>query len=224
MLPISIAPVLHGIAMGLLVALLALGSAQAQTANHGGVTGPPSSTNSTTSTTSPSPSTSTSSSPAPSGHGPGPEYHLASPPPPAHCGGGLRLEPPAASENPTQAVAALSRATQDYLEACRCDEQRCIADALDEYAKTLATVAPRLPKPLRNLPRIVAEAARHVRIAKTKAEAVTALDRAIAAIHKDISLVRSEEIVTEKRGRRIGDLVASTLNVAGVQLINSGGL
>jgi hypothetical protein len=215
MLPISIAPVLHGIAMGLLVALLALGSAQAETANHGTVTAPSSS---------PTPSPGPSPSPAPSGHGPGPEYHHASPPTPAHCGGGLTLEAPAASENPTQAVAALSRATQDYLEACRCDEQGCIADALDEYAKTLAIVAPRLPKPLSNLPRIVAEAARHVRIAKTKAEAVTALDRAIAAIHKEISLVRSEEIVTEKRERRSGDLVASTLNVASVQLINSGGL
>jgi len=134
------------------------------------------------------------------------------------------LEPPSATENPTEAVAALSQATRDYIEECRCDTQQCLADALDEYSKALAVVAPRLPKPLRNLPKIVAEAARHVRVAKTKAEAVAALDHAIAAIHKDISLVRSEEVGTTARDARSGELVAGTLNAASAALVNSGGL
>ncbi len=85
-------------------------------------------------------------------------------------------------------------------------------------------VAPRLPKPLRNLPKIVARAAHRVRVAPSKAEAVAALDRAIAAIHKDISLVRSEDVETRKRLTRSGELVAATLNVASLALVNSGGL
>jgi hypothetical protein len=118
----------------------------------------------------------------------------------------------------------LSRETRKYIEECACGEQQCVADALDQYAQALAVVAPRLPKPLRDLPKIVARAARQVRIAKTKAEAVAALDQAIAAIHKDISLVRSEDVETRKRQTRSGDLVAGTLNVASLALVNSGGL
>lgn len=85
-------------------------------------------------------------------------------------------------------------------------------------------VAPRLPKPLRSLPRIVAEAAHQVRVAKTKAEAVVALAHAVAVIHKDILLVSSEDVETGKPDRRSGDFVADTLKVASSELVNSGGL
>lgn len=136
----------------------------------------------------------------------------------------MRLEQPTANENPNEAVARLSEATQRYLRECACVTQQCVADALDQYSRALAVVAPRLPKPLRSLPRIVAEAAHQVRVAKTKAEAVVALDHAIAIVQKDISLVRSEDVETGKRDTRSGDLVADTLNVASSELVNSGGL
>jgi ribosomal protein RSM22 (predicted rRNA methylase) len=115
-------------------------------------------------------------------------------------------------------------ATQRYIRECACDTQSCVADALDEYSKALAVVAPRLPKPLRSLPTIVAEAARQVRVAKTKAAAVMALARAVAVIHKDIILVSSEDVETGKSDRRSGDFVADTLKVASSELVNSGGL
>ena len=140
------------------------------------------------------------------------------------CGGGLRLEQPAANENPTEAVARLSEATQKYIRECACDTPNCIADALDQYSEALAVVAPRLPTRLRSLPRIVAEAARQVRVAKTKAEAVAALDHAVAIIHKDIILVSSEDVETGRPDRRSGDLVADTLRFASSELVNSGGL
>ena len=165
--------------------------------------------------------------PAPSGggHGPVAENRPSPSPTPASCGdSGLRLQQPSAAENPNRAVAELSRATRKYLEECRCAEQQCVADALDQYAQALAVVAPRLPKPLRNLPKIVARAARRVRDAQTKTQAVAALDQAIAAIHKDISLVRSEDAETQKRQTRSGNLVAGTLNFASLALVNSGGL
>ena len=102
--------------------------------------------------------------------------------------------------------------------------QQCVADALDEYAKALTVVAPRLPKPLRNLPKIVAEAAHRVRIAKTKAEAVAAISHAIDIVHKEIPLVLSEDVATATPARRSAELVADTLTVAGDALVNAGGL
>jgi hypothetical protein len=102
--------------------------------------------------------------------------------------------------------------------------QQCVADALDEYSRALTVVAPRLPKQLRNLPKIVAEAAHRVRVAKTKAEAVAALGQAIAMIHKEIPLVLSEDVGTATSARQSGELVADTLTVAGQSLVNSGGL
>ena len=110
--------------------------------------GPTSGVGSTTATaTAPAPAP----APAPVGHGPTPQIH-ASPPPASACGGGLMLEPPPADVSAVKAVATLSEATQAYIRECGCATQQCIADALDQYAKALAVVAPRLPKPLRNLP------------------------------------------------------------------------
>lgn len=116
----------------------------------------------------------------------------------------------------------LSQATQQYLERCGNLTQAKIADALNEYAKALTVVAPRLPKPLRNLPRIVAEAAHTARVAPTKATAVAALHHAVAEVHKEIALVLSED--PQSAARDSGDLVAGTLNVAAVSLVKSSGL
>jgi hypothetical protein len=122
-------------------------------------------------------------------------------------------------------VEELSQATQQYLKGCESITQAKIADALDEYAKALTVLAPRLPQPLRNVPKIVAEAAHRARGAGTKAGAVAALNNAIALIHKEIALVRSEEPETAAaHDSRSGELVAGTLNVATLALVNSGGL
>ena len=72
----------------------------------------------------------------------------------------------------------LSRATQTYITECRCVTQDCVANALDRYAEALAAVAPRLPKELQEMPEVVARAARRVRSAKTKDEAIKALNQA----------------------------------------------
>ena len=70
------------------------------------------------------------------------------------------------------AVKALSRATEFYIRNCGCATQACIADALDKYAEALAQVAPRLPPQLQDEANVVAQAARRVRAARTKAEAL----------------------------------------------------
>lgn len=163
----------------------------------------------------------TVSAPASAGHGLGLQIVASSP---SSACGGLKLEPPPPDVSAERAVAALSEATQAYIRECACDSQQCIADALDQYSKALAVVAPRLPPPLRNLPKIVAEAAHRVRVARTKAEATRALEQAIATVHKDISLVRSEDVETQTSKRRSGELVADTLSVASAALVNSGGL
>ena len=130
----------------------------------------------------------------------------------------LKQLPP--SETPIKAVEELSRQTQEYLKGCENLTQTKIADALDEYAKALTVVAPRLPKPLRNLPRIVAEAAHTARVAPTKAMAKAALDHAVAEVHKEIALVLSED--PQSAANDSG--VEGTLNVAALALVNSGGL
>jgi len=121
------------------------------------------------------------------------------------------------------AVKALSRATESYIRNCGCATQDCIANALDQYAEALAQVAPRLPPQLQNEASVVAEAARRVRAARTKKEALGALHDAIAIIHKDIELVKAED-PDRPRLTRGGDFVAETLNVASLALEKGGGL
>ncbi len=140
------------------------------------------------------------------------------------CGGGLVLETPSPSDDAGDAVQALSRATQTYINECQCVSQQCVADALDRYAEALAVVAPRLPRQLQDMPNVVAKAARRVRAARTTAEAVKALHEAIAVIHKDVSLVRAEDPATQQRETRSGGFVADTLNVASLSLEKAGGL
>ena len=140
------------------------------------------------------------------------------------CDGGFALATPPVFGDAGDAVKALSKATQSYIRDCGCTSQACIADALDEYAAALAQVAPGLPPQLQNSAAIVATAARRVRVARTKTEAVKALHDAIAAIHKDITLVRAEDPDNYQRQTRGGDFIVETLSVATLSLETGGGL
>jgi hypothetical protein len=158
---------------------------------------------------------------APHGHGGGGPVFGANQ---GGCGGGLELAPPFPFAGVGESVEAFSLETQDYIRACQCVTRECVADALDRYAEALAAVAPRLPPQLQDMPNVVARAARQVRAARTKGEAVKALRAAIAVIHKDISLVRAEDPATQQSATRSGGFVAETLAVASLSLQQAGGL
>jgi hypothetical protein len=143
--------------------------------------------------------------------------------PTSSCANGPSLPQPPRFGDAADAVKDLSEATQSYIRNCGCTTQVCIADALDQYAQALAQVAPRLPPHLQNVAGIVATAARRARVARTKAEALRAVHDAIAAIHKDIELVKAED-PDNPRATRGGDFVADTLNVASLALEKGGGL
>lgn len=142
----------------------------------------------------------------------------------ANCGGPLELPTPPAAGDAGDAVKVLSRATEHYLQECACASQTCVADALDRYAEALAAIAPRLPRQLRDMPNIVARAARRVRAARTPAAAVAALKQAITVIHKDIALIEAEDAEAYRRDTRGGNFVAETLTVASLSLERGGGL
>ncbi len=134
------------------------------------------------------------------------------------------LPDPNRYSDPDAALRAISQALDNYFKRCENPTQATIADALDEYAAKLQVLAPRLPPALRNIPAIVAEAARRVRAARSRTEAVAVLRQTIAAIHKEIALVRSEDPETHSREIRDGEAVVGAVNVASVALVNSGGL
>jgi hypothetical protein len=160
--------------------------------------------------------------PGPSSSGPGFAVGADAAPSGA-CDIGLSLPTPPMFGEAGDAVKALSRATESYIRNCGCATQACIADALDKYAEALAQVAPRLPPQLQDEANVVAQAARRVRAARTKTEALHALHDAIAIIHKDVELVRAED-PDHPRLTRGGDFVAETLNVASLALEKGGGL
>ena len=74
------------------------------------------------------------------------------------------------------------------------------------------------------MPAIVAEGARRVRAARSRTEAVALLRQTVAAVHKEISLVLSEDPETRSREVRDGDVIAGALDGATATLVNSGGL
>jgi hypothetical protein len=139
------------------------------------------------------------------------------------CDVGPTLPTPPMFGEAGDAVKALSRATESYIRNCGCATQACVADALDKYAEALAQVTPRLPPQLQDEANVVAQAARRVRAARTKTEALRALHDAIAIIHKDVELVKAED-PDHPRLTRGGDFVAETLNVASLALEKGGGL
>ncbi len=126
--------------------------------------------------------------------------------------------------DPDEALRAISHALDNYFKRCQNPTQATIADALDAYAARLRVLAPRLPPALRNVPAIIAEAARRIRAARSRSEAVAVLHQTVAAIHKEIALVLSEDPQTRAREVRDGDMIAGALGGASVALVNSGGL
>ena len=134
------------------------------------------------------------------------------------------LPDPNRFSDPDQALRAISQSLENYFRRCQNMTQATIADALDEYAAKLRILAPRLPPALRNVPEIVAEGARRVRAARSRSEAIAVLHQTVAAIHKEIALVLSEDPQTRGRELRDGDVVAGALDRTSVALVNSGGL
>ncbi len=134
------------------------------------------------------------------------------------------LPDPNRFSDPDQALRAISQSLENYFRRCQNLTQATIADALDEYAAKLQILAPRLPPALRNVPAIVAEGARRVRAARSRSEAIAVLHQTVAAIHKEIALVLSEDPQTRGRELRDGDVVAGALDRTSVALVNSGGL
>jgi hypothetical protein len=121
-------------------------------------------------------------------------------------------------------VRTLSSQAQSAMLVCEIDTPPCVADALDAYAAALQRLAPYLPPQLRSLPTIVARAAKKVRAAKTKAEAVQAVKTAIAEVHKSIALLTADDSATRQVGTREGTLVVETLQVASDKLEKAVGL
>ncbi len=134
------------------------------------------------------------------------------------------LPDPNRYSDPDAALRAISQAVENYFRRCQNPTQTTIADALDAYAAKLQVLAPRLPPALRNVPAIVAEGARRVRAARSRTEAVALLRQTVAAVHKEISLVLSEDPETRSRELRDGDIIAGALDGATATLVNSGGL
>jgi hypothetical protein len=122
------------------------------------------------------------------------------------------------------ALRAITQALENYFRRCENQTQSTIADALEEYEARLQVLAPRLPPALRNVPAIIAEGARRARVARSPAEAVTVLRQTIAAVHKEITLVLSEDPETRSREIRDRDVIEGALGQATVALVNSGGL
>jgi filamentous hemagglutinin family protein len=140
------------------------------------------------------------------------------------CDAPPSLPDPNRFSDPDAALRAISQSLEDYFKRCQNPSQSTIADALDEYAAKLRILAPRLPPALRNVPAIVAEGARRVRAARSRTEVAAALRQTVAAVHKEIALVLSEDPETRGRELRDGDVVAGALDRTSVALVNSGGL
>jgi hypothetical protein len=123
-------------------------------------------------------------------------------------------------------VANLSRGTQMSIDSCdlRKAPTECVADALDKYADELAEISPQFPPSMRDLPEVVRTAARKVRAAKTKTEAVRAIKAAIVVVHKTIELLKADDSISHQVATREGGFVAATLEVAGAKLEKAVGL
>ena len=134
------------------------------------------------------------------------------------------LPDPNRFSDPDTALRAISQSMENYFRQCQNSTQTTIADAMDEYAAKLQILAPRLPPALRSVPAIVADGARRVRAARSRTEAVAVLRQTVAAVHKEIALVLSEDPETRSREIRDGDVIAGALGGANVALVNSGGL
>lgn len=155
------------------------------------------------------------------------------------CGAPLDLPDTSWYSDPVNGVELLSQQTQNYIAFCGCNTQSCVAGALDKYADALEQaltppspppgLAPLPPRPteraLRDLPRIVREAAKQVRAAKTPHSAQKALQAAIAIVQKTVTktipLMRAVDPDAKKAATRGAGLVADTLEAARVALMRA---
>ena len=121
-------------------------------------------------------------------------------------------------------VESVSQQADSALSACWLDTPDCVADALDRYAAALRQIAPRLPPALRNLPGIVARAAKRARAATSAQEAVLILRHAIAQVHKSIALLKADDPLEQRADTRAGGFVVATLHIAQEKLETAVGL
>jgi hypothetical protein len=129
-----------------------------------------------------------------------------------------------APPDPAAAVESATAEAQNAISVCQQDDFKCLADALEAYATALRNLSPALPPELHKLPDILSKAALGVRAAKTKAEAANAIKAAIVEVHKTISLITADDALTRSVETREGALVAQTLEVARVKLVQASGL
>jgi hypothetical protein len=118
----------------------------------------------------------------------------------------------------------VSDSAEQAVSACDIRMARCIADALDDYATALRALGPLLPREFNDLPVIVERAATKVRTARTKKEAIVAVQSAIAEVHKRIALLRADDPIALTVGTRDGAFVIQTLQVADDKLEKAVGL
>jgi hypothetical protein len=74
------------------------------------------------------------------------------------------------------------------------------------------------------LSNVLSHAARQVRHARTKTEAVAAVKTAIAEVHKTIALLKADDPIVLSAETRAAGFVAETLNVAASKLEKAVGL
>jgi hypothetical protein len=111
-------------------------------------------------------------------------------------------------------------ADEAQTEIARCNSQTppCVADALEAYAARLEQLAPQLPRKMRALPGIIRQAARKARVAKTRAEAVRAVQTAIVQVRHTVQLLRAEDPDAQALGRRVGEQAIGVLQAASAKL------
>ena len=142
-------------------------------------------------------------------------------PSPGQAGGGER---PAAHSNAVGSILEASDRAEEAIVGCglRFDTAHlCIADALDSYASEIDSATADLPARFHVVPAIVHAAARRVREARTKAEALGALKIAEGQVRKTISLLRAENPNARPAVAEAGRAVNETLGVAREALLRS---
>jgi hypothetical protein len=119
---------------------------------------------------------------------------------------------------------------EGQLARCRNDDplqvlHRCIANALDSYAKDLSNPQIELPQATRAIPTIVARTASRVRAAKTHRQARVAVKAAVAQIRKSITLIKAvDPAVIAQLQTRASTVVADSLEPVDAKLERAIGL
>ena len=116
------------------------------------------------------------------------------------------------------AFAAAADRSQQAIARCDAAAATCVAQELDRYADWIEGVAPQLPPELRVLPTIVRQAASGVRAAKTRREAVRAVQAAITEVRKTINILRADDPDAQQTATREASFSIDTLVVATTKL------